>query len=102
MEAGDERATYQAGQVGPTNRTYGMNWKHTAKTTLIQLHSDFRAIGKHLVLVIQDRLLMYLMAHSTSVPSVQPDRAIRCTSTPTSWSPQKTRFFLADALPAAA
>ncbi|MHB8095891.1 MAG: NotI family restriction endonuclease [Candidatus Aminicenantales bacterium] len=44
-------------------RTYGMNWKMTAKTTLIQLHhkvQTFEAIKKHLVLVIQDFLLDYL------------------------------------------
>ena len=50
----EERATY---------RTYGMNWKMTAKTTLIQLHhkiQTFEAINKHLVLVTQDSLLNYL------------------------------------------
>ncbi len=63
MEAGDERATYRTDSTQRTHRTYGMNWKHTAKTTLIQLHHKIRTletIGKHLVLVIQDRLLMYL------------------------------------------
>ena len=44
-------------------KTYGMNWKMTAKTILIQLHhkvQTFQAINKHLVLVIQDFLLDYL------------------------------------------
>ena len=44
-------------------KTYGMNWKMTAKTILIQLHhkvQTFEAINKHLVLVIQDFLLEYL------------------------------------------
>lgn len=44
-------------------KTYGMNWKMTAKTILIQLHhkvQTFEAINKHLVLVIQDYLLEYL------------------------------------------
>ncbi len=43
-------------------RTYGMNWKMTAKTILIQLHhkvQTFEAVNKHLVLVIQDFLLDY-------------------------------------------
>ena len=43
--------------------TYGMNWKMTAKTILIQLHhkiQTFEAINKHLTLVIQDFLLEYL------------------------------------------
>lgn len=44
-------------------KTYGMNWKMTAKTILIQLHhkiETFEAINKSLVLVIQDFLLEYL------------------------------------------
>lgn len=44
-------------------KTYGMNWKMTAKTILLQLHhkvQTFEAINKHLVLVIQDFLLDYL------------------------------------------
>jgi hypothetical protein len=48
---------------GPVWKTYGMNWKMTAKTILIQLHhkvQTFEAINKHLVLVIQDFLLDYL------------------------------------------
>jgi hypothetical protein len=44
-------------------KTYGMNWKMTAKTILIQLHhkiQTFEAINKSLVLVVQDFLLDYL------------------------------------------
>ena len=47
----------------PLYKTYGMNWKMTAKTILIQLHHKihtFEAINKHLVLVVQDFLLEYL------------------------------------------
>lgn len=47
----------------PAYKTYGMNWKMTAKTILIQLHHKihtFEAINKHLVLVVQDFLLEYL------------------------------------------
>lgn len=39
-----------------------MNWKHTAKTTLIQLHhkvETFEHLNKCLVLVLQDKLLNY-------------------------------------------
>jgi hypothetical protein len=42
---------------------YGMNWKMTAKTTLVQLHhkiETFEGLGKHLVLVLQDGLLEYM------------------------------------------
>ncbi len=48
----------------PAERTsYGMNWKMTAKTTLVQLHhkvQTFESINKHLVLVVQDQLLSYM------------------------------------------
>ena len=50
----EERAPY---------RTYGMNWKMTAKTILVQLHhkiQTFAAINRRLVLVTQDHLLNYL------------------------------------------
>jgi hypothetical protein len=42
---------------------FGMNWKMTAKTILVQLHHKVETlehIGKRLVLVIQDHLLDYL------------------------------------------
>lgn len=45
------------------NKSYGMNWKMTAKTILVQLHhkiSTFESLNKHLVLVIQDCLLDYI------------------------------------------
>lgn len=44
-------------------RSYGMNWKMTAKTILVQLHHKIQtleAVNKHLVLVIQDHLLNYM------------------------------------------
>ena len=47
----------------PPDKTYGMNWKMTAKTILLQLHhkiQTFEAVNKHLTLVIQDFLLEYL------------------------------------------
>lgn len=46
-----------------SDKGFGMNWKMTAKTTLVQLHhkvETFEHFSKHLVLVIQDRLLDYL------------------------------------------
>ena len=46
-----------------STKTFGMNWKMTAKTTLVQLlHKidTFEHIGKCLVLVIQDYLLDYM------------------------------------------
>jgi hypothetical protein len=47
----------------PAEKPYGMNWKMTAKTTLVQLHhkiETFENLGKHLVLVLQDSLLDYM------------------------------------------
>jgi hypothetical protein len=46
-----------------SNRPYGMNWKMTAKTTLVQMHhkiQTFEHVNKKLVLVIQDKLLTYM------------------------------------------
>ncbi len=50
-------------QEGHANKPYGMNWKMTAKTILVQLHhkiGTFEHLNKHLVLVIQDHLLNYM------------------------------------------
>jgi hypothetical protein len=44
-------------------KEFGMNWKMTAKTTLVQLHHKIRTfehINKHLVLALQDCLLQYM------------------------------------------
>jgi len=44
-------------------KNFGINWKMTAKTILIQLHhkiDTFEHLGKHLVLVSQDCLLNYM------------------------------------------
>lgn len=46
-----------------STRGFGMNWKMTAKTILVQLHhkvDTLEHIGKRFVLVIQDHLLDYL------------------------------------------
>jgi hypothetical protein len=55
LEEGDTSAT--------SLKTFGMNWKMTAKTTLIQLHhkvQTFQEIDKHLVLVIQNHFMNYI------------------------------------------
>ena len=44
-------------------RTFGMNWKMTAKTILVQMHHKartFEAMNKHLALVVQEPLLEYM------------------------------------------
>ncbi|MCC3407088.1 MAG: hypothetical protein JGK17_16130 [Microcoleus sp. PH2017_10_PVI_O_A] len=46
-----------------SKKPYGMNWKMTAKTTLVQMHhkiQTFEHINKKLVLVMQDKLLAYM------------------------------------------
>lgn len=45
------------------NKPFGMNWKMTAKTILVQLHhkiTTFEHLNKHLVLVVQAPLLSYM------------------------------------------
>lgn len=49
--------------VMQSNRPYGMNWKMTAKTILVQLHHKIQTLerlNKHLVLVVQNSLLEYM------------------------------------------
>lgn len=44
-------------------KSYGINWKHTAKITLVQMHHKihtFESLNKKLVLVLQDDLLAYM------------------------------------------
>ena len=46
-----------------SKKSFGMNWKMTAKTTLVQLHhkiETFEHVNKHLVLAIQYDLLEYM------------------------------------------
>ncbi len=46
-----------------SDKTFGMNWKMTAKTILVQMHHKihtFEHVNKKLVLVIQDKLLNYM------------------------------------------
>lgn len=65
-------------EEGYGDKSYGMNWKMTAKTILVQLHHKihtFEHLNKHLVLVLQDHLLNYMkrefsFSHLNSVPKV--------------------------------
>ena len=46
-----------------SDKPFGMNWKMTTKTILVQLNhkiATFEHLGKRLVLVLQDRLLEYM------------------------------------------
>jgi hypothetical protein len=58
-EKGVKVPTREAG----SQRAFGMNWKMTAKTILVQLHhkiETFEHLSKHLVLVLQDHLFAYI------------------------------------------
>lgn len=65
-------------RIVPSDKNFGMNWKMTAKTILVQLHhkiDTFESINKHFVLVIQDCLLDYIQkefscAHINTRPSL--------------------------------
>lgn len=51
-----------------SRKTFGLNWKMTAKTILVQLHhkvETFQSLSKHLVLVLQDQLLDYMKREFT-------------------------------------
>lgn len=46
-----------------SDKSFGMNWKMTAKTILVQMHhkiQTFEHVNKKLVLVVQDKLLDYM------------------------------------------
>jgi len=61
-----------------SDKTFGMNWKMTAKTILVQMHhkiQTFEHVNKKLVLVTQDKLLAYMtkefnFGHLSSPPTV--------------------------------
>ena len=65
-------------EVTIPNKPFGMNWKMTAKTILVQLHhkiDTFESLNKHLVLVIQDHLIDYIkdefsFSHINSQPLI--------------------------------
>jgi hypothetical protein len=47
-----------------SDKSYGMNWKMTAKTILVQMHhkiQTFEHVNRKLVLVVQDLFLSYMM-----------------------------------------
>lgn len=51
------------GEGEDSDKSFGMNWKMTAKTILVQMHhkaQTFEHVHKKLVLVIQDKLLAYM------------------------------------------
>lgn len=88
------------GSAEDSGRSYGMNWKMTAKTILMQTHhkiQTFEHVNKKLVLVTQDKLLAYMakefsFGHLNNPPTVgdsmhfhayrmaeQPDHSYRLT-----------------------
>ena len=64
-----------------STKSFGMNWKMTAKTTLVQLHhkvETFESLNKHLVIVLQDELLDYMkrMFSFDHISDAKPDDAM--------------------------
>ena len=60
-----ERDVHVSADDLQSGKSFGVNWKMTAKTALVQLHhkiETFEHISKHLVLVVQDYLLDYMRA----------------------------------------
>jgi hypothetical protein len=61
-----------------SDKSYGMNWKMTAKTILVQMHhkiQTFEHVNNKMVLVTQDRLLAYMtkefnFGHLANPPTV--------------------------------
>jgi hypothetical protein len=56
------------GSDADSTKSFGMNWKMTAKTILVQLHHKvrtFEEVNRHLVLAIQDVLLDYITGEFT-------------------------------------
>jgi hypothetical protein len=53
----------RSGDGEESGKPFGMNWKMTAKTILVQMHHKihtFEHVHKKLVLVLQDKLLNYM------------------------------------------
>lgn len=73
-------ALYELGQIPMEpniDKTFGMNWKMTAKTILVQLHhkiQTFQSINKHLVLIVQDPLLQYMQREFSFAHVHEPSR----------------------------
>jgi hypothetical protein len=65
-------------KAADSHKSYGMNWKMTAKTILVQMHhkvQTFEHVNKKLVLVTQDKLLAYMtkefnFGHLSNPPTV--------------------------------
>ena len=65
-----------------SKKRFGINWKMTAKTILVQLHhkvESLESINKHLVLVIQDSFLKYMRSEFAfdHVQSASPGDALQ-------------------------
>ena len=65
-----------------SNKRFGINWKMTAKTILVQLHhkvESLESINKHLVLVVQDAFLEYIQSEFEfdHVQSASPDDTLQ-------------------------
>ena len=65
-----------------SSKKFGINWKMTAKTILVQLHhkiKTFESVNKHLVVVVQDHLMEYMKGEFHLIILIPHDWAIQCT-----------------------
>lgn len=70
----ESRGSYRP--QGASRKPFGMNWKMTAKTILMQLHhkiQTFELLNKHLVLILQDHFLEYIR-QSFSLEHLEPPK----------------------------
>lgn len=59
----EEVGVLRSGDGAYDSRSFGINWKMTAKTILVQMHhkvTTFEHVNKKIVLVVQDSLLAYM------------------------------------------
>lgn len=59
----EELGVEQDDDGAESDKSFGMNWKMTAKTILVQMHhkvQTFEHVNRKLVLVVQDKLLAYM------------------------------------------
>ena len=84
-------------------KSFGINWKMSAKTILVQLHhkvETFQLVNKHLVLVVQNVFLEYMRREFTfdHVETANPDDTLHFHGYEFQASPEANRLQLANRL----
>lgn len=76
----EARKDLSTGKLSPPY-SYGINWKMSAKTILVQMHhkaAEFEALGKKLVLVVQTKFLDYIAGEfqTERVEEARPNNSV--------------------------